>query len=292
MEKPTINTTHTRIKEAISFLKKGKPIAFPTETVYGLGAPVFLPETIEKIYALKRRPLDNPLIVHVSNLEQVLSIVKSFPEELVTSFWPGPLTLILPKRSSVPSIASAGLSTIGVRMPSHPLALELIEAVGPLVAPSANLSGSPSSTTAAHVRDDFGDQVFVLDGGPCHHGIESTVLTLDPPTILRPGSITKEMLEEVLRQEVRFAREEAERPLSPGMKYKHYAPRAKVRLVEAGERIFTQPKRLILQSIRPEELYACFREADRKGYEEIIIRCDHTIKSNEALLNRLIRAAH
>ncbi len=270
-----------------------KPIAFPTETVYGLGAPVFSPEIIQKIYELKGRPQDNPLIVHVANFEQMALIVESYPEELARHFWPGPLTLILPKKSTVPSIVSAGLPTIGVRMPAHPLARELIEAVGePLAAPSANLSGRPSSTTAAHVRDDFGDQVMILDGGPCEQGLESTVLSLDPPTILRPGTITKEEIEAVLGTKVLVANGEVEKPLSPGMKYKHYSPYARVRLVEVNEIVVPSPKKMILQAVKPEELYALFREADKLGMEEIVIRCDQNMKSNAALMNRLIRAAH
>lgn len=276
---------------AISHLKSGKVVAFPTETVYGLAAPVFSPETIEKIFLLKGRPRDNPLIVHVANFEQLELVVDSFPVDLAEHFWPGPLTLILPKRSSVPSIVSAGLETIGVRMPSHPLARQLIEAVGPLVAPSANLSGRPSCTTAQDVREDFGDQILILDGGPCSGGLESTVLGLDPPTIFRPGAVTKEELEAFLGHKVDVAKGGMDKPPSPGMKYKHYAPLAKVRLVDSHEQIDPMPGRLILDSIQPQELYSLFREADRRGFKEIIVRCDDAIRSNAALFNRLIRAA-
>ncbi|MCC5832585.1 MAG: threonylcarbamoyl-AMP synthase [Chlamydiales bacterium] len=281
------------LERAASILKEGNPVAFPTETVYGLGAPVFSPEAVKRIFELKGRPQDNPLIVHVSSFEQLDLIVEWFPEDLARHFWPGPLTLILPKKSTVPECVSAGLKTIGVRMPAHPLALKLIEGVGqPLAAPSANLSGRPSSTTAQHVLDDFGDQVLVLDGGACVGGLESTVLALNPPLILRPGAVTKEEIEKILGREVDIAKGEAERPRSPGMKYKHYAPRAKVRLIEANEQATPSPKTMILRSIKPEELYALFREADKQGMEEIVICCDHTMKSNTALLNRLIRAAH
>lgn len=280
------------LNQAAAFLKEGNLVAFPTETVYGLGAPIFFPESIQKIFKIKGRPQDNPLIVHISNFEQLDLIVESFPEKLTQYFWPGPLTLILPKKESVPSSVSAGLPTIGVRMPAHPIARNLIEAVGqPLVAPSANLSGRPSSTTAAHVREDFGESVMILDGGACAHGLESTVLALDPPTILRPGAVTKAEIEAVLGREVLVAKGKTKKPLSPGMKYKHYAPRARIRLVEENTVISSSPKTLILHSIKPEELYAVFREADRQGMEEIVILCDQRVKSNAALMNRLIRAA-
>ncbi len=281
------------VDKASASLKRGEPVAFPTETVYGLGAPVFSPKTIQKIYALKKRPQDNPLIVHISNFEQLGLIVESYPEELARHFWPGPLTLILPKKVCVPSIVSAGLPTIGVRMPAHPLALELIEAVGePLVAPSANLSGRPSCTTAAHVHQDFGEELLVLDGGPCKQGLESTVLSLDPLMILRPGSITKEELEHFIGKPIGIAEGECHQPMAPGMKYQHYAPRAHVRLVSPDEKVGPAPKRLILHSIEPAELYAVFRAADERGVEEIVVVCDASMQSNAALMNRLIRAAH
>ncbi len=218
------NVTYTNystldLKGSAELIKSGELVAFPTETVYGLGASVFNPKAIEQIFQVKGRPQDNPLIVHISSLQQLELIVEELPKEfevLAESFFPGPLTLILPKKESVPSIVSANLPTIGVRMPAHPIAQLLIEGVGvPLVAPSANLSGKPSSTTAQHVRDDFGDRIkSILDGGPCEYGIESTVLTLHPkPTILRPGQITQAQLEEVLKVPVTLAAEHVEKPL-------------------------------------------------------------------------------
>ncbi len=287
MEKSTIKA----ISECALALKRGEVVAFPTETVYGLGASVFSPDAIAKVFELKGRPQDNPLIVHVANLEQLEMVVECYPKELIGHFWPGPLTLILPKKECVSSMVSAGLPTIGVRMPAHPMARALIEAAGPLVAPSANLSGRPSSTSAAHVRDDFGGELKILDGGECQEGLESTVLSLDPPTILRPGGVTREALEKVLGERVSVAKECPERPPSPGMKYKHYAPRARVRLVEGNERVEASPARLILHHLKGEELYARFREADAMGYEEIIVVCTPEIKSHAALMNRLIRAA-
>ncbi len=280
-------------KEAVALLRRGELIAFPTETVYGLGAPLFSPRSIKKIFQVKGRPQDNPLIVHVASKEQLKRVVTTYPEELVEKFWPGPLTLVLPKNSCVSELVTAGLPTVAVRMPAHPLALELIELLGePLVAPSANLSGSPSSTLAEHVRSDFGDQLGgILDGGACMQGLESTVLALDPPKILRPGSITRNELERVLETNITTAQAGGERPPSPGMKYRHYAPKAKVRLVETHALVEKQPGRLILDSLLPSELYTTFRDADLKGYEEIVIRMTPGIKEHEALLNRLLKAA-
>src|SRR3989338_2727371 len=166
------------LREAAALLKKGEVVAFPTETVYGLGAPVFYKEAILKIFALKHRPPDNPLIAHISNLSELAQIVTHLPDEfflLEKRFFPGPLTLILPVHPAVPKEATAGLKNIGVRMPAHPLTLELITRVGePLVAPSANLSGRPSSTSAGHVLEDFEGRIpAILDGGECAIGIES-----------------------------------------------------------------------------------------------------------------------
>ncbi|MEZ5314671.1 MAG: L-threonylcarbamoyladenylate synthase [Chlamydiales bacterium] len=280
------------IKQAAALLLEDQLVAFPTETVYGLGARLFSPKAIQRIFEIKKRPQDNPLIVHISSFDQIDRVVDDFPEKLAAHFWPGPLTLILPKKKYVPDAASAGLDKIGIRMPSHPLALELIETVGePLVAPSANLSGRPSSTTAEHVRDDFGDKIMVLEGGASPQGIESTILAFDPPTILRPGNISKEEIEAVIGQKVLTVYEKTSKPLAPGMKYKHYAPQAKIHLTETYPSISCSSKQLFLESIKPEELYAVLREADKKGIEEIIIYCSPAVKANAALFNRLFRAA-
>lgn len=264
---------------AIKELADGNVVAFPTETVYGLGASAFHPEAIAKVFALKGRPSDNPLIVHISNLKQLEDLVEWYPEELAKLFWPGPLTLVLPKKASVPDCVSAGLPTIGVRMPDHPLALALIEAAGPLVAPSANLSGKPSATCAEHVRHDFGDAVYVLDGGTCEVGVESTVYKVETQTILRPGAITAEML-----GAVSIAQDDAERPESPGMKYRHYAPNARVRLVDA-------PQEGAVEGVTRENLYALLREADLRGDSEIVIVVNAQMRRDVALMNRLIRAS-
>lgn len=282
--------------EAAKFVKEGELVAFPTETVYGLGASVFNPIAIQEIFRVKGRPQDNPLIVHISDLEQLEQIVHSIPKEfyqLAEAFFPGPLTILLPKKSCVPDLVSAGLATIGVRMPSHPLARELIRAVGePLVAPSANLSGKPSSTTAAHVLQDFNGKIgAILDGGACSCGIESTVLRLIPePQILRPGTIRKEEIEAVLKLEVRESFSEKGIPSSPGMKYRHYAPNAKVVLVESFESSYDK-KVLKIKTVSSQTLYASLREADLEGYEEIHILCDETTRLDRALMNRLQKAA-
>ena len=235
-----VNSTknHQYIKAAVEFLKQGIPIAFPTETVYGLGASAFDQAAIERIFKIKGRPQDNPLIVHVANQEMVSIVAQINPqaEKLMEVFWPGPLTLILPKKEGLAPSVSAGLDSVGVRMPDHPIALNLIEAFGQaLAAPSANISGKPSPTKAQHVWADLQGKVpLILDGGATEQGVESTVLDLssDQPAILRPGVITFEMLSFYLpdleEAEARLRDEEA--PLSPGMKYRHYAPQAQINL--------------------------------------------------------------
>jgi L-threonylcarbamoyladenylate synthase len=292
----------SEIQKAATFLKRGEVVAFPTETVYGLGASVFLPETVQKIFQIKGRPQDNPLIVHIAHLKQLPLIAKEWGEEfdrLAHAFFPGPLTVLLPKGEAVPSIVSANLPTIGVRMPAHPIARELIEAVGPLVAPSANLSGRPSSTTAQHVLDDFGETICgVLDGGPCHYGIESTVVTLTPtPLILRPGAISQQQIEEVLQRPLPFAEGGVGKPLSPGMRYRHYAPDAKVTIFHSSHDLESYlqraPKlrRMVVTSLQPSHLFALLRQADAEQQEEIVILCDASMQQNRALMDRLNRAA-
>jgi L-threonylcarbamoyladenylate synthase len=292
-----------KVSDYAEMLKRGGVVAFPTETVYGLGASVFHEEAIRRIFAVKGRPQDNPLIVHIGSFEQLDLIVEkptSVFERLAEAFFPGPLTVLLAKLRSVPAIVSAGLPMIGVRMPDHPVALELIQAVGaPLVAPSANRSGRPSSTCAEHVREDFGNLIDgILDGGPCSYGIESTVLMLDPfLQILRPGAITHKQLEEVLGCPVGIADAHADRPLSPGMKYRHYAPLAKVHVFNERhdfENFLNQSssnKRMILEKVHPESFYASLRQADSQQYDEVVIFCDEETKQNTALMNRISRAS-
>lgn len=224
-------------------LRRGGLVAFPTETVYGLGADATNGAAVARIFEAKGRPPDNPIIVHVASRGQLSTLAASVPPEaeiLMDAFWPGPLTVILPAGKGVPEAVTAGLTTVAVRMPDHPVALALIKAAGvPVAAPSANLSGKPSPTLAEHVLQDLDGRIeAVLDGGPTGVGVESTVLDLTsrPPVILRPGGITPEELRACLGR-VEVARDaitgccDGESPRSPGMKYTHYAPRAPLLLV-------------------------------------------------------------
>ena len=231
-----------QLEEAARLLAENELVAFPTETVYGLGANAKQDEAVSKIYKAKGRPSDNPLIVHVSNQKQLGQFVAEIPEvarKLMDAFWPGPLTFVLKsKEGALSSVATAGLDTVAVRMPDHPVALALIEASGlPIAAPSANLSGKPSPTSAKHVADDLTGRIAgIVDGGATGIGVESTVLdcTEPIPVILRPGGITKEEIEEVagkVREDAALHHDNAE-PKSPGMKYTHYSPEAPFVLVE------------------------------------------------------------
>jgi L-threonylcarbamoyladenylate synthase len=294
----------SKIFIAAELLKKGEPIVFPTETVYGLGAAVFLPESVAKIFSIKGRPSDNPLIVHVSSIEQALTLTEDLPPSfflLANRFWPGPLTFVLKRNPLVPQIVSAGQSTIAIRMPSHPIALELIRAVGsPLAAPSANLSGRPSPTCAQDAAEDLDGKVpLILDGGACAIGIESTVLSLvgPEPVLLRPGQITKEELEEVLQRKIGLPSSEIGAPLlSPGMKYRHYAPKAHLRLVYnrselRGACVFSRVPMKGEKLLSKQTLFAEFRQADRRGERLIEIYCDPMIEKDTALMNRLLKAS-
>ncbi len=228
-------------------LKEGSLVAFPTETVYGLGANALDREAVLSIFAAKGRPADNPLIVHIHSRDQLPGLCEIPPlaRPLMEAFWPGPLTMLFPKKDTVPAEVTAGLPTVAVRMPSHPVAAAMLRACGlPIAAPSANRSGRPSPTTAAHVLEDMRDIIpLILDGGPCEVGLESTVLDIchGDPCILRPGGVTKEMLEGVLGRPVKLAGsilrplKPDEKALSPGMRYRHYAPKGTVTLVEGEE---------------------------------------------------------
>lgn len=231
------------VQEAAKLIRRGKVVAFPTETVYGLGANALDAKAVNQIFEAKDRPGDNPLIVHINHINQWYELVDTIPEKaklLAEAFWPGPLTIILKKSLMVPEEVTAGLDTLGVRMPSHPIALELISQSGvPIAAPSANRSGRPSPTTAKHVLEDMNGRIpMILDGGVCNVGLESTILSLtdDIPMVLRPGGVTVEMLREVIGQvevhnNVMNPLQEEQKPLSPGMKYTHYAPKAPVILI-------------------------------------------------------------
>ena len=304
------------IMEAVSLLKKGEVVAFPTETVYGLGASIFNPVAISQIFSIKGRPSDNPLIAHISDLSQAAVIATELSDDfylLADAFWPGPLTIVVTKSSLVPEIATAGLNSIGIRMPGHPMARELIGLANiPLVAPSANVSGRPSPTSAEHVLQDFSGQIpAVLDGGRCEIGIESTVISLvhGTPTLLRPGMITKEEMEKVLGKPVFEESIEVEKPKAPGMKYRHYAPKAKITLFDSQEEMkdrlcHTEGKVLVLGSstcgfqhldnfhaCSSFDLYFALRYADEKAFSEVFIYCDQKLKLDKALMNRISKAA-
>ncbi|MEM3565899.1 MAG: L-threonylcarbamoyladenylate synthase [Candidatus Bathyarchaeia archaeon] len=233
------------IHEAACIIRNGGLVAFPTETVYGLGADALNAKAVLALFKAKRRPLDNPPIVHVGKFEDVYKLVKEVPakaEILMKTFWPGPLTLVFRRSSIVPNVTVAGLDTIAVRMPKHNVALALIRECGcPIAAPSANLAGKPSPTTAEHVLEDLDGRIdAVLDAGPTRIGVESTVLdmTVDPPQILRPGGTPREALEAVIGKVELHPVAVAEKKLmvekarSPGMKHRHYAPKAKLIVVE------------------------------------------------------------
>lgn len=314
------------VQRAADLLKKGELIAFPTETVYGIGALIDKPEALQNIYKVKGRPQDNPLIVHISDQEQVAALALEIPRSfylLAEHFWPGPLTLLLKKHPDVSFVVTAGLETIAIRMPSHPIAQELLQRAGqPIAAPSANLSGRPSATNPKHVLDDFNTKIAaVIDGGECPLGIESTVLSLldeNHPLLLRPGSITQAELESVLAKKVYLLDKTAlkdEKPLSPGMKYRHYAPNIPVKLFDDFSNLSLYIKKLppykrcIFSMCDPllfaaEEFAACdyfalsaknlymnLRLAEQAGYVEILVLCDKDVQRDIALMNRLSKAA-
>ena len=231
------------LKEASAVIRSGGLVAFPTETVYGLGGDATNPEASRKIYAAKGRPSDNPLIVHIADFSQLRNIVAEVPQEaekLAEAFWPGPLTMILRKNEVIPYETTGGLDTVAIRMPSHPVARAFLQDSGCMIAaPSANTSGRPSPTTAQHVWEDLHGKIeILLDGGPVGIGIESTIVDLseERPMILRPGFITQEMLSAVLGDvgmDPGLASENSKRPpKAPGMRYRHYAPKADLTLVE------------------------------------------------------------
>lgn len=278
-------------------IRNGGVAAFPTETVYGLGASVWDETAVNEVFRLKGRPSDNPLIVHVATFPQLrqLALEISAPSRLlIQKFWPGPLTLVFRKKAGIPDAVTAGLDTVAVRMPRHPLALDLIRRTGPLVGPSANRSGRPSPTTAAHVRQDFGNEVPVLDGGPCDVGLESTVLDVTevPYRILRPGLVTASLIRESAGLYVESAIHEDELARSPGNKHAHYAPKADVTWLD-GEpmsvmHVVRHGQDLVALAAR---LYAEFRAADENGAAIVAIeRIDETHPLAPVLLNRIRKA--
>lgn len=265
-----------KIAEAARLLREGKLVAFPTETVYGLGADALNPEASKRIYEAKGRPSDNPLIVHIADFNDLKEITRELPEmarKLGERFWPGPLTMIFRKNGRVPLETTGGLDTVAVRMPNHPVALALIQAsTGFVAAPSANVSGKPSPTEAKHVLCDMDGRIpMILDGGPVDIGIESTIVDFseDTPVILRPGCITKEMVQQVtgiVSMDKGLEQDAAVPPKAPGMKYRHYAPKAEMVLVK-GEtsRVISVINRLV-------------QEAQKQGKRAGVIGTDETCR--------------
>lgn len=316
------------VNRAAESLRKGGLVAFPTETVYGLGADALNPEAVRKIFVAKGRPLDNPIIVHVAGPEDLGVLTDDVPSEatlLIKQFWPGPLTLIFKKSGRVPDAVTGGQDTVAVRMPRNAIALALVRALGhPIAAPSANLSGRPSPTTAGHVLDDLGGRIdIILDGGPVEVGIESTVLDLSrhPPALLRPGAVTREDLKPFVG-EVVAATESGLLKRSPGTRYRHYSPRARVTLVEEADqetmgRLAASYARrgrkvgllthhpcslqgnadVVVRSMPQDfkayarRMFAVMRELDELGVDEMIIEGVEERGMGAAIMDRLRRAA-
>lgn len=316
------NVRDADIERAVELLRDGRLVAFPTETVYGLGANARDADAVAKIFAAKGRPSDHPLIVHIPSAQALPRWASHIPEKaqkLAAAFWPGPLAMVLPRAEGVPDAVTGGLDTVALRVPRHPVALALLRAFdGGLAAPSANRYGRVSPTRAAHVREELGDRVdLVLDGGACDVGIESTIVDLsgDEPVLLRPGAVTVEMLERVLGTRVRHAGENA--TPAPGRKPSHYAPRAKVLLATDAEAVSlarcfaaggarvgllstTAPMEAGIDWLglpqdpdaQARELYQRLRDADALGLD-IVVAVVPPLREGigEALQDRLRRAA-
>ncbi|NLF27119.1 MAG: threonylcarbamoyl-AMP synthase [Clostridiales bacterium] len=326
-----LNPTPEAIRRAAELIRAGEVVGFPTETVYGLGADGLNPAAVEKIFEAKGRPGDNPLILHIAEVPELLPLIAGEPgaaaRKLMDAHWPGPLTLIFPKSALVPDRATAGLPTVAVRMPSHPVARRLIRLAGvPVAAPSANRSGRPSPTTAADVLEDMDGRIpLILDGGPCEVGLESTVVDLvgPVPRVLRPGFVTAAQIRAAagaseLDPAVLAPLPEGERPRSPGMKYRHYAPAGEVTAFRGPGAVGEIIRRydgadaaLILalegnvprygnrrvlslgkdESAMAAALFRALREADRLGAEQILCECVEPEGVGLAVMNRLLRAA-
>jgi L-threonylcarbamoyladenylate synthase len=291
------------ITRAGALLRAAELVAFPTETVYGLGANALDPAAIEKIYVAKGRPPSSPLIVHVSSLEMAKELVREWPEraeQLARIFWPGPLTLVLPKKPHVPDRLTAGLDTVGIRMPAHPIAQALIREAGlPIAAPSANLFGGLSPTTAQHVRDGLGNSVsMVLDGGPSKVGIESTVLSLAgaDAVLLRLGMVTQHEIEAVIGPERVLKQATEGAHSSPGLHARHYSPKTPLILVERGQTPPSGRGIYIQMPAEPREyaavLYERLHQADAQGWDWIAIEHPPRTEEWSAICDRLERASY
>lgn len=326
MDTKRLTTSKEDLAEAGRILAAGGLVAFPTETVYGLGADARDPEAVRRIYTVKGRPADNPSIVHIADPEALVTAAREIPETahiLAEAFWPGPLTMILKRDPSIPDVTTGGLDTVGIRMPDSAAARGLIRAAGcPVAAPSANISGKPSPTEAQHVLDDFDGRIeAVIDGGPCRVGIESTVLDLSggEPMILRPGILTKEDFERALGRPVVLdpalnVRPDASRasahPKAPGQKYKHYAPNAPMilyrgepgavrRAMEAEQRRREQAGEQVVvidfdAAHEVEAAHAFFRilrEADKSGADIILAAALPEEGVGFSVMNRMLKSS-
>ena len=315
------------LEEASELLKSGEVVGIPTETVYGLAANALDEEAVKKIYIAKGRPSDNPLIVHISDISELSPLVKEIPEKvkvMASAFWPGPLTMIMKKSDVIPSVTSGGLGTVAIRMPENEYARAIIKSAGvPLAAPSANLSGSPSPTNAKYVFDDMNGRIpLIIDGGASKIGVESTVITFatEIPTVLRPGGVTVEEICETIG-EIKVADavlhdlKEGETAASPGMKYKHYAPKANIIILKGSLEKFieyTSGKDFFALVFEGEEkffknavtygkandglseagrLFDALRELDEMGAKTVFARCPELTGVGLAVYNRLIRSA-
>ncbi|MDL2324753.1 threonylcarbamoyl-AMP synthase [Ruminococcaceae bacterium OttesenSCG-928-A16] len=319
------------VAKAAALLRRGQVVAIPTETVYGLAANALDEKAVERIFTAKGRPQDNPLIVHIDSMEMLPMAARKIPKEallLAKAFWPGPLTMVLPRTARLAPSVSAGLDTVGIRMPAHPAARAVIAAAGlPLAAPSANLSGSPSPTTAQHVLADMKGRIpLILDGGNSPVGVESTVITLvGTPTVLRPGFVTANEIAEVLGGPVAVAAAvtaplaAGQAPASPGMKYKHYAPKAEITILQGNLAQFSHyvaakatggvwalcfegeeteiPVPCVTYgkknnpATQATALFSALRTLDEKGAKTVFARAPGTSGVGFAVYNRLLRAA-
>ena len=308
---------YEKIRDAAEVIKRGGLVAFPTETVYGIGADAFNEEAVGRVYEAKGRPSDNPMIVHIaraSDMGLLVSEITPDAVKLADAFWPGPLTMVLPKREEVPTRVTGGLDTVGVRLPDSEIAVALIRFAGtPVAAPSANISGKPSPTKAEHVIKDLDGKVdMILTGPECRVGIESTVIdmTASPPTILRPGFVTMDDIEAVLEKPVGQGGDPSA-PRSPGMKYKHYAPKAQMLVIE-GDREKVKTEIIRIKKLNEElgqkvgvllfeerdyltaahDFYAALRALDEDGADLILAGA---LPENDglgfAVMNRMLKAA-
>jgi len=303
-------------EDAAEFVRHGELAAFPTETVYGLGADIFNRTALEKIFKAKRRPADNPLIAHISSIDELELLTSSVSPEatkLIERFFPGPLTIVFPRKSAVPDLISAGLSTIGVRMPRHPIAQAFLKAVGgPVAAPSANLSGRPSPTTWEAVHEDLDSRIAcILKGGPSEVGIESTVVdcSTEIPVLLRPGAVTFEQLRETVPSFRLTNPEDLTAARSPGTRHRHYSPKAKVIVIGRAPAMAPPSSAFIgltLPSIHDsfevvkivdnvtqyaQTLFDFFRECDLNGINRIYCERVPDLGLGRGLMDRLNRAA-